>query len=187
MLSSRSLAPALSMMKHRGDASAAFSKCLQLRHSRISRRGEGAACAIFCRPDHAAEPRLLDGVGASLDRDLVGEMITVPTVRTRRSAAAEIGHARYNNALVIAQRLQLYVRAGAALGRAAQPLAAEQVTLQSIRFLGVSAASHRVLHWVGEVAAGTWRHKRRGRGAGRRRRGCPAVRPRQQPGFARRL
>jgi hypothetical protein len=36
------------MMKHRAVASAAFSKCLQLGHSRISRRGEGAACAILC-------------------------------------------------------------------------------------------------------------------------------------------
>ena len=48
ILSSRSLMPPRSMMKHRGDAFVAFSKCLQLRHSRMSRRGEGAACAIFC-------------------------------------------------------------------------------------------------------------------------------------------
>jgi hypothetical protein len=40
--------PALSMMKHRGDASAGFSKCLQLGHSRMLRRGDGAACAILC-------------------------------------------------------------------------------------------------------------------------------------------
>ena len=105
------------MMKHRGDASDGFSKCLQLGHRRISRRGEGAACAILCAQITQPEPRPLDGVDAGLNRDLVGEMITVPTVRARRSSAAEVGHARYSNTLVIAQRLQSYVLAGAALVR----------------------------------------------------------------------
>lgn len=35
-------------MKHRRDTSAALSKCLQLRHSQISRRDEGVAYPIFC-------------------------------------------------------------------------------------------------------------------------------------------
>jgi hypothetical protein len=43
-------------------------------------------------------------------------MITVPTVRARRSFAAEVGHARYSNTLMIAQWRQPYVPAGAALG-----------------------------------------------------------------------
>jgi hypothetical protein len=89
------------------------------------------------RPDHAACPRLLDRVDAGLDSDLVGEVIAVPTIRARRSAAAKVGHARHNNALVIAQWRQPYVLAGAALGYAALPLAAEQVTLQAVRFFGV--------------------------------------------------
>ena len=84
------------------------------------------------RPDRAAEPRLLDGINPCLDRDLVGEMITVPTISTCRPLATEVGHARYSNTLVVAQWHQPYVPAGAALGCAALPLAAEQVTLQVV-------------------------------------------------------
>jgi len=69
------------------------------------------------RPDHAAEPRLLDGVDAGLDRDLVSEMITISTIRARRSSTGKVGHAGYSNLLGIAQWLQSYLLAGAALGR----------------------------------------------------------------------
>jgi hypothetical protein len=47
MLSCLKIVPELSMIKHRGVALAGSSKCLQLGHSRMSRRGEGAACAIL--------------------------------------------------------------------------------------------------------------------------------------------
>ena len=63
MLSSLYLMPALSMMKHRSVASAGSSKCLQLGHSRISRRAEGAACPIFraqsMQPDRVLSTALM--------------------------------------------------------------------------------------------------------------------------------
>jgi hypothetical protein len=49
----------------------------------------------------------------------------------------------------IAQRLKPYVLTVAQLGRLAQPLDAEQITLQAVRCLGAIAAVHRYLHHVG--------------------------------------
>src|SRR5215475_6986195 len=65
-------------------------------------------------PDHAAAPRLLDVVDTDSDRELGGEMLTVPTIRACRTPTAKIRHARYVDPLIVAQWLQPYVLAAAA-------------------------------------------------------------------------
>src|SRR6266566_2664125 len=101
-------------------------------------------CHSLC-PDRAARPCPLDSVDAGLDSDLASEILTVPTIRAFRSSAAEARHARYSKPLVIAEWLQPYVLPAAALRRPAQPLAAEQITLQAVRCPGASAVDHPVL------------------------------------------
>jgi hypothetical protein len=130
----------------------------------IAPRRRGGMCHSP-RPDHAACPRLLDGVDAGLDSDLVGELSTVPTICARRSSSAKVRHARYSNPRVVAPWLQPYVLAAAAPGRLAQPLAAEQISLKAVQWLGASAVGHRVLHRVGGTAAETWRRRWWKRGA----------------------
>src|SRR6266404_4057955 len=118
------------------------------------------------RPDNAACPRLLDGVDAGLDSDLVGEMITVPTIRARRSSAAKVSHAGYSNPLTV-RRFQPDVLAAAAPRRPAKPLAAAQIALQAVGYLRARSAGHRVPHGVGDGAAGTSRGGMGRPGAGR--------------------
>src|SRR4051812_18780107 len=104
------------------------------------------------RPEGAAAPRLLDGVGTRLNGDLGSEVVAITTQRSRRPLPGEARHAGHRDPEGIAQRRQAHVLAVAAPRRLAQPLAAEQITLKAVRYLAFAAAGHRGLHQI----AGSW-------------------------------